>query len=279
MKYILSISFYALLLILSNGLHASTIYTECGSCNSYEKEIIAKQVSSGQAGSVHDVLLMNTETFSLSKLRVVSIQPNEPGVPATTHLYNVQLSSDELQFRNQVQDYYNWSMALEVPPGVLESAWQLSGDVTKQTQLINWARENESFISRWTGYLNRMLEIADLIDEINAGLQLYTVDGDVILLDLEYIGNDFLLSYSLDSAWDLVSIENQSYNNIPWTRDEWGRDGVYKIRDAEYDMFTEAATRLNMSVQISGSGSGTNGGIVLECRPPDTGYGVVCKRL
>lgn len=259
--------------------YSETIYTECSTCTSeYEKEVIAKHLASDESTSTNEVLVMDPNTWKLSKFRVAHIDSREPGVPPSTLVTPVALSSQEVTLETNIRNFNRDIWSVTVPSNVLQSVWQLPGSQTTQTQFLNWVKANLTVVQTLDAYAGMILSAAGKIVGVKGTLYVYLENGDYLVLTVEGLDPELYPVFEIKDAWDFVS--DSSFNKIPFNANELKDLGSYTLRDNELVYFQQVSDRLGVGVAFPGGtggvGGGGNGG-GWHCYPTTTG--VACKPL
>ena len=261
--------------LLSNGLYAETIFTECHNCSSTNDfKVIATYIGEQSPQNVDEVIVSNIDYNNSRKYRVVYFQSFEPGVPGYTVTEEIPLNSIDINAISQAvqmkKDMHDKAeRGVDIPAEIADSYWDLLGQGTSTPNDIRDYIKNDG----WTvvNYLVHLLGVYTnlLNDSIPFIVNVNLPDGSIATFEWE------LSVFGLKNPI-LLYIVNKDNVSIPITKSNLLNLSSFTVSgESNISSLTEAMDRYNLDITFTGNT--TSGGGSYVCRPTESG--VACQRV
>lgn len=243
---------------------SAAIFTKCDNCTSdYQLENIATYIAESEGGSNNVVFVANSKSNTLKKYRIINIRSFESGVPNSTEVVDIELSSSEKAIAtelnktsNEIIDFFNHDN--NVPVGVADTIYDLVADTAVSSDVANHYINNQSIRQKVGNYTSLVLSVAGKVVNVNFVIELDFSDNSIGVFKLDGIDKNGNITLKLISGTDADN------NNVNLTKksfvDSSGMTSNYRFTNqgAEgINNFLAAAARLGISTS---SGGGSFGG-------------------
>lgn len=247
-------------LIISKTAFADT-FIDCNGCSNYAS--YAKNTISNTPG-IYKVHVADFDNNILSSYSItVAFTGGEPGIPP--YIKQVRAISSPSQVLSEFEGIMAIKIAMEndakdfeVPTHIIDSVWDLYGDIQTQNAFLVWWSQNVTFSQHAMNLLNTVSGWANL----SFPMEIKFSDGSVIVLTLSYIIQDGVMTntiYEIDFERSYDAFGNKLVMPASPTSDG-NQPGYVNIPGGStLQDFLDAAARAGIPI-VWGSGGGSGSG-------------------
>jgi hypothetical protein len=245
---------------------SASILTQCNTCSSESSyKNVASYLASAQSSAITDVFIVNFQTDTMKKYRVVSLKSREPGVPDIVQIVErIPTNSESSSFVNAADIRREITASPnEVPSSIANSAYQLAGASYILNNVSDYFIVSAGIATKATSYLSSLAVISGKVTNVPITVELNFADGSSGIFQLTpTIGASIGLK--------ILQLKDADGNTIPLTAAGY-KSGSYKFSDqAAFDQFTAAALRFGVRIT-----SGSGGSYQTECVEVGSGH-MIC---